>query len=337
VLDCRLDALKDLLGMWRLAVDAVEPKVVTAPVRSLLNRISIPHAAVAAAKGVHFEILQTCNVMVRSDPDLLGRMLESLVENAVRFTAKGRVWVDCAIEGSRLRIAVHDTGIGIPDGHIDRIWEEFHQVGNPHRGLGLGLAVVRRLSRVLDHPVSVSSAAGAGSVFTVSLPIESAQVFHLPGTAAHGGGTPKRRHARCAVLVDDDILVLLALAATFEDWGYDVLTAESADQAVERLEASGRTPDIVVVDYRLRDGHVGTDALLRIREKVGAPVPGIILTGENGPDCRRDAAWHGLEITLKPASSSMLQAAVERQISLGKRNLLPSDAVSRQGRVEGQG
>ena len=68
------------------------------------------------------------------------------------------------------------------------------------------------------------------------------------------------RSGRCAVLVDDDALVLLALAATFEDWGYDVLTAESADQAVERLEASGRTPDIVVVDYRLRDSHVGTDA-----------------------------------------------------------------------------
>jgi CheY-like chemotaxis protein len=87
------------------------------------------------------------------------------------------------------------------------------------------------------------------------------------------------------------------------------------------LEASCRSPDIVVVDYRLRDGRIGTDALLRIREQVGAPIPGIILTGESGPDRRRDAALHGLEIALKPASSSMLRVAVERQISLGKRGL----------------
>jgi signal transduction histidine kinase len=109
VLDCRLDALRDLLGMWRLAVGAVEPKAVTVPVRSLLDRISIPHAAVAAAKGMHFEISPTCDVMVRSDPDLLGRMVGSLIENAVRFTAVGRVWVDCAIKeggntGGRLSI-----------------------------------------------------------------------------------------------------------------------------------------------------------------------------------------------------------------------------------------
>lgn len=173
-------------------------------------------------------------------------------------------------------------------------------------------------------------------MFTLSLPVETAQIFHLPGSTAYGGAL-KRRRGRCAILVDDDALVLMALAATFEDWGYDVLTAELADQAVERLEASGRSPDIVVVDYRLRDGHIGTEALLRIRERVGTPVPGIILTSESGTDCQRDAVLHGLEIAMKPASSSLLQAAVERQISLGRRELLLGDAVSWQGRMEARG
>ena len=230
---------------------------------------------------MHFEIFPTCNVMVRSDPDLLGRMVGSLIiENAVRFTARGRVWIDCAIEGSRLRVAVHDTGIGIPDRRIDRIWEAFQQVGNPHRGLGLGLAVVRRLSRVLDRPVP-SGAFGRGRGIDVHAVASTRNGPDLPSAGVnHHVGALNHRSGRCAVLVDDDALVLLALAATFEDWGYDVLTAESADQAVEALEASGRTPDIVVVDYRLRDSHVGTDALLRIREQVGTPVP------RNHPDGR---------------------------------------------------
>ena len=126
----------------------------------------------------------------------------------------------------------------------------------------------------------------------------------------------KRRGSRLVVLVDDDAMVLLALAATFEEWGYDVLTAETADQAVERLETSGRSPDIMIVDYRLRDGRFGTEALLRIRASVGIQVPGIILTSEISADCQKEAALHGLGIALKPISSSKLHTAVEMQMKL---------------------
>jgi CheY-like chemotaxis protein len=126
----------------------------------------------------------------------------------------------------------------------------------------------------------------------------------------------KRRGSRLVVLVDDNAMVLLALAATFEEWGYDVLTAETADQAVERLETSGRSPDIMIVDYRLRDGRFGTEALLRIRASVGIQVPGIILTSEISADCQKEAALHGLGIALKPISSSKLHTAVEMQMKL---------------------
>lgn len=134
-----------------------------------------------------------------------------------------------------------------------------------------------------------------------------------------GGVTLKRRGSRFVVLVDDDAMVLMALAATFEEWGYDVLTAETADQAVERLETSGRIPDIMVVDYRLRDGRFGTEALLRIRARVGIQVPGIILTSEISADCQKEAALHGLGLALKPITSSKLHTAVETQMTLTMR------------------
>jgi CheY-like chemotaxis protein len=138
----------------------------------------------------------------------------------------------------------------------------------------------------------------------------------------------KRRGNRFVVLVDDNAMVLLALAATFEEWGYDVLTAETADQAVERLETSGRSPDIMIVDYRLRDGRFGTEALLRIRASVGIQVPGIILTSEISADCQKEAALHGLGIALKPISSSKLHTAVEMQMTLTMRETPPENEAA---------
>ncbi|WP_158046961.1 ATP-binding protein [Skermanella pratensis] len=176
-----LDALKvlldGLLDISRLDADVVEPTVEDVPLDPLLDQVGSAYAKVAAAKGLSFEI-RACGGTVRTDRTLLSRILNNLLENAVHYTEAGRIRIDCRRTGDTVRIEVQDTGIGIPPDHMEDIWTEFHQVGNPERdrnqGLGLGLAIVDRLARLLGHRVDVRSALGRGSVFSIELPAGAA-------------------------------------------------------------------------------------------------------------------------------------------------------------------
>lgn len=313
-----LDALKglldSLLDVSRLDAGVVTPVVEDFDVAEVMDPIRAAYAPVAAGKGIGWQV-EVCAGRVRSDRTLLSRLLRNLVENAIRYTESGLVRVQCRADGRFLSIVVQDTGVGIPDEHLERIFEEFHQVGNPERdrnqGLGLGLAIVRRLSRLLDHPVQVRSAVGRGSAFRVLVPMGDAVVAAPAGAA---GSAPGQGQGRFAVLVDDDAIVLMGLQMILTEWGYAVLAAGSADQAMERLSAQARAPDIVIADYRLREGRIGTEVILRVRERYGAGVPGVILTGETGPDCLLDATAHGLTVIHKPVTPRELGAAVDQQL-----------------------
>jgi len=325
LLERGLDTLKGLLdGLFdlsRLDTSGLEARVEDFPLGPLVEDIAAAYAPIAASKGVAFSVTGFGDQPVRSDPTLLGRMLRNLVENAIRFTERGRVDLACVADGNRLRIEVRDTGIGIPPDQYDAIFEEFHQVANSERdrgqGLGLGLAIVKRLSTLLDHPVGVRSALGRGSVFSVTVP-RAAVARCAPCAAASqtNAGGAEIGKGRLAILVDDDAIVLLGLRAMMQDWGYTTLIAGSIEQALEAVRRSGRVPDIIIADYRLRDGRVGTEAVQQIRKAVGHAVPGIILTGEVGPDCRLDAARHGLGIAFKPVTPRQLLGALEQHLDM---------------------
>ncbi|WP_448207090.1 PAS domain S-box protein [Azospirillum sp. sgz302134] len=308
-LDALRDLLDSLLDISRLDAGVVEPAVEDFPLSELIDHVAAAYAPVATARGLELKAAQ-CPMVVRSDRTLLGRMVRNLIENALRYTESGRIAIECRPAGDRLRIEVHDTGIGIPPEHLEWIWEEFHQVGNPerdrNRGLGLGLAIVQRLSNLLDHPVNVRSRPGEGSVFSIEVPLgeEVPAPAHAPTTEIVGSG-------RLALLVEDDVIVLLGLKATFESWGYEVLAAGSADQALTQLRKAGRRPDVVVADYRLREGRTGTEAILRIRALCGVNLPGILLTGETGAEAQHDAAAHHLHVIHKPVTPRQLGAALE--------------------------
>ena len=311
-----LDALKELLDslldMSRLDAGVVQPNIETVPMVPLFDHIAASYRPVAAAKGLDLHVL-SCNAAARTDRTLLTRMVRNLVENALRYTENGRIDIECRQAGGRLLIEVRDTGIGIPPDHLERIWEEFHQVGNPerdrNRGLGLGLAIVRRLSQLLNHPVDVQSKPGQGTSFVIALPL--GRTIESPLSPAEAATTG---HGRFAVVVDDDAIVLLGLETIFREWGYEVLVAGSAEKAVEALRRRGRRPDLIVADYRLREGRFGTEAVAGIRALFegagGPPVPGLILTGETGPECERDASAHGLGIIHKPVTPRQLSHAL---------------------------
>ncbi|MBF0391329.1 MAG: response regulator [Alphaproteobacteria bacterium] len=307
-LDALRELLNGLLDISRLDAGVVAPSIEDFALQDLIEQIEAAYKPLAAAKGDLTFHIDPCPAVVRSDPTLLGRMVRNLVENALRYTEAGRIDVVFVAGAGQLRIEVHDTGMGIAPEHLDRIWEEFHQLGNPerdrNRGLGLGLAIVRRLSVLLGHPVEVTSRPGRGSVFSITVPlgVEAPRQTQSPLTAIAGAGD-------YAVLIDDDPIVLLGLKTIFESWGFQVLAAGSIDQALSELE---RRPEIVVADYRLRDGHSGAEAIWRIRDLWGADVPGVVLTGDTGEAVRDDAAAHGLSVIYKPATPRQLAEILDK-------------------------
>ncbi len=314
-LDTLKNLLDSLLDVSRLDAGVIVPQFTNLPLGPLLDEIQAAYAPIAASKGLEFSVEQRCAPLaVRSDRLLLERMLRNLVENAIRYTERGHVCIDCIPTPDGVSIRVCDSGIGISAEHQAKVFEEFHQVGNPERdrsqGLGLGLAIVQRLSRLLHHPVHVRSEPGQGSTFSIEVPGAAEPLAELPAPPEPVTDTPGRD--RLAVLVDDDPIVLTGLRTVFREWGYDVVIADSAEQALERVSIVARVPDIVIADYRLRERKVGTDAIVRIREQVGHPVPGVILTGEIGPECERDAAVHGLTVVHKPVTPRQLLAVVQR-------------------------
>lgn len=173
------DLLDSLLDVSRLDAGKMTSQIEEIEFAGLIEHLNASYALMAERKGLGWSVEPACgSVRVRSDRILLGRMLRNLIENAIRYTDQGRVWVDCRRVGGSLHIEVHDTGIGIPADQLGRIFEEFHQVqpaeGASVQGLGLGLSIVQKLSRLLGHEISVRSAAGRGTVFSIEVPIVEA-------------------------------------------------------------------------------------------------------------------------------------------------------------------
>ncbi|MCW2239213.1 hybrid sensor histidine kinase/response regulator [Azospirillum canadense] len=312
-----LDALKglldSLLDVSRFDAGVVQPILEDFALGTLIDQVAVEYAPIAEGKGLMLRAAP-CADVVRSDRTLLARVIRNLVENAIRYTETGEVRIACDRVGTTVRIAVHDTGIGIPEEHLSRVWEEFHQVGNAERdraqGFGLGLAIVRRITELLDHPIDVRSVPDAGSVFSIGVPAGRAAAVPRSMETA----TPTRGSGQLAVVVDDDPIVLLGLKTMLEEWGYEVVIAGSTDDALERLQRAGRPPHIIVADYRLREGRIGTEAILAIRRMFRTAIPGIILTGETGPECHRDAASYGLRVMHKPVTPRQLGRALDRQL-----------------------
>ena len=319
LLDRGLDTLKalldSLLDVSRLDAGIIQPVIGNAPLDDIIEEIEASFAPVAAAKGLNLVVDQACDVTVCTDRVLLGRMIRNLVENAIRYTEQGEIRIGCRHAGGFARIEVSDTGIGIAPEHRERIFEEFHQVANSERdrsqGLGLGLAIVRRLSKLLDHAVRVQSEVGQGSTFSIDVPLGRSEAVD---DAAPSAPVEVLRPGLLALVVDDDAMVLTGLRTALEGWNFQVVMAGSGTEALHRLRELGRSPDIVITDYRLRDGEVGTEVVQRVRAFLGRRLPGIILTGETDPEHHQLAALHDLSLAHKPVTPRQLYGALERQL-----------------------
>jgi PAS domain S-box-containing protein len=308
------DLLDSLLDISRLDAGVLQPQLRPVRLQTVVDRLVAEFAEEAVQKGLSLRVRAT-PVVVLSDPKLLERLLRNLISNALRYTEKGGVLIGARRRRDHALLGVWDTGIGIPAAATERIFEEFFQLGNPERdrkrGLGLGLAIVERISRLLDHPVTVRSREGRGSVFEIALPLAAATVGEAAAPTATG---PLALAGLRVLAIDDEPMQRQAMAALFQAWGCKADIVRSAVEALQVLSASGARPDAIVADYRLRDGRNGADAIRIVRQFVGRNVPGILITGDTEPSRLAEAKASGFRLLHKPVDPDRLRAEIEASL-----------------------
>lgn len=310
--DVMEDLFNSLLDVSRLDAGIVHPRVATVPLEPLMERVRIEYESAASQKDLSLSVVRN-SLYVRSDPVLLERIMRNLVANAVRYTDKGRIILGARREAQSVRIEVWDSGRGIPKDKYREIFQEFRQLDNPQRdrrkGLGLGLAIVERLVKLLDHPLELRSQLGKGSVFAISVPRGRREDF-VPGEA-DGQIVVDRDVANSLILViDDEPDVRESMLALLGKWRCEVIAAESCTEMLKKLVSVQRMPDLIVSDYRLQGEENGIDVVARLREEFNAQVPALLITGDTGMEQLRDVEESGLHVLHKPLNPSRLRALI---------------------------
>lgn len=309
------DLFNALLDISRLDAGALAPEVADFALAHTLRRIETTFASAASEKGLRLRVAPSA-AWVKSDPILLERILLNLVSNAVRYTDRGGILVGARRRGRQVHIEVRDTGLGIPPDQTQKIFGEFYRIGSPDRnrrgGLGLGLAIVERLCRLLGHSISCASAPGRGSCFAVSVPRISPQRSTEKAPATRAIADPAT--GRLVVVIDDDALVLDGMRGMLRSWGCYVVAAESDGAALASLDGDDRRPDLIISDYRLGGGDTGIEAVERLRSAFDAPIPAFLISGDTAPECLNEARAHGFHLLHKPVAPMALRAMVNQML-----------------------
>ncbi len=305
--------LNALLDVSKLEAKVVHPEITDFNLRGMLTQLAAEFGAQARAKGIEMRLVGSSTV-VRTDPSLLSRVLGNFLANAVQHTERGKILFGCRRIGASVRIAVLDTGGGIPEEGLELIFEEFYQHGKrrPDRntGLGLGLAIAQRTARLLEHPLHVTSQVGRGSMFAVDVPLgsvareaEEARRWSQMVTGDIAGAT--------IVVLEDDAIVRKATERLLRGWGAVVIAREGSGEAIDELGRAAAYPDILIADYQLVD-ETGIEAVAKIREVCGRDIPTIMVTGDPTPERLAEIAGSGATTMSKPVSPAELRLLVRK-------------------------
>jgi Na+/proline symporter/signal transduction histidine kinase len=312
-IDASLEAVEEifaaLLDISRLDTGAMPPEMSDFRIDELLARLEVEFAPLAREKGLDL-VFMPCSLAVRSDRRLLRRLLQNLVSNAIKYTPKGSVLVGCRRRGSRLRIDVYDTGIGIPHAKRRAVFKEFHRLdqgARVARGVGLGLSIVERIARVLDCEVVLKSTFGSGSRFSVEVPRAAAAA--APELPAIAKATTGQLAGTVVLCIDNERAILDGMHALLGGWGCRVLKAADLAEALAAIEGSGTEPDGLLVDYHL-DGGNGIGAIAELRRRYGRDLAAILVTADRSLHVREEARAVGVHVLNKPLKPASLRALI---------------------------
>jgi len=304
------DLLDGLLDISRLDAGALTPQWQSVSLDALMESVAEQYQPLAQARNLDFHV-HRCGLAVYADRRLLRRVIQNFVANALRYTPSGRVVLGCRRHPTEVDIEVWDTGPGIPPHHLQQIFEEFARLDQSspwgERGLGLGLSICQRISRVLDAPIRVRSQVGHGSVFSICVARAARMPARPPTRAVSGDGLAGLR----VLCLDNDREILDGMQALLTRWQVQVETAETIDEALAR--AVLQQPQVFLVDYHLHDRADGLAALDALRAVCGDASSGALLTADGSDALKQRARAGGYVVLTKPIKPAMLRAFLAAQ------------------------
>lgn len=312
-LDTMGELLDALLDISKLDGGSVQPDKRDFRLAEILDRIVTDNIQQAREKGLQFDCEDT-QLIVHSDSGLLERVLENFVTNAIRYTEHGQVSIICRSSDDVVQISVTDTGVGIPQGDTERVFEEYYQLDNQVRdrrkGLGLGLSIVKHIAKLLDHSILVESELGKGSVFSIKVPLGSPLAVPTDlSTAQHRDNTRRP----IVLFVDDDPAIIDATSLLLCSSNIEVFTGLCGDEALAHL-ANGVRPDMLVSDFRL-PGYDGIEVARRVRRTTTDSLPVVIMTGDTSAEKIQAANLSDCTVLKKPVDTDRLIALIESSVA----------------------
>jgi two-component system CheB/CheR fusion protein len=305
--------LNTLLDINQLEAGVIHAEIESFPLDELFEHLDSDFGYHMRAQGLDWRVVPS-KCVVRSDPRLLEQILRNLLSNAVKFTTSGKVLLGCRRRGEAMHIEVWDTGSGIPEEHRLAIFEEFHQMDNPARdpskGLGLGLAIVQRLSSLLGHPIDLRSRPGRGSMFSVAVPL-AAETSAATKLVRQRAAIEQTKTTLSILVIEDDPTIRELLELLLRDAGHRPISVGDGVAAL----ASTELPDLVLADFNLPNGPNGVELIAELRRKFERQIPAIVLTGDISTEALHAIASQGCTHLDKPVETAELLRVVAHTLS----------------------
>jgi len=309
--------LGGLLDMSRLDAGAQEAHWEHFPLAQVVGPLAAEFTVLARDRGLRLRTAN-CDYIVFSDPQLLRRVLQNFLSNAIRYTRRGRVLLGCRRKGNDLNIEVWDSGPGIPEEKRKEIFEEFRRLDefddDQERGLGLGLAIADRIAGMLGHPLSLRSWPGRGSVFAIAVPVGDIAAVSLRRTSAPDLAE-NRLAGRRVLCMENEPAVLSGIEALLSSWGCHTVAVRDRESAMSWVRKGEAMPDILLVDYHLDRGESGLELAEEMQELWGSRVPSIVITADHTQDAQTAANARGCKILRKPVKPAALRAVMNSMLA----------------------
>ena len=303
-----------LLDISRLDAGVVEVETGHLGLHELFDELRFEYSEAAENQNTQLYISNAQDYVV-TDGLLLTRILRNLIENALLHAPGSQIRVEAREykgpfdnapqKDSEIEIIVSDTGPGIPEAKREVVFSEYYQLNNPERdrnkGLGLGLSIVKRLSTLLEHDLELSDNPGGGTIFRIRLPEGNAHEFKsIRAMDAPIHDAQNSFPGLCVVVIDDEADIRDGMTITLSNAGCEVHACESAEEARSIVVSNELTPDLIIADYRLREGETGDAAVELIREELSEDIPALLITGDTSSTRVKEASESQIRLLHKP-------------------------------------
>ena len=318
-----LEDVESLLGtlvdISKLDAGLIKPDIAPFAVSELLENLAAEYHQIAGSEGLRLDFIPS-SALVRSDIQLLARILRNLLSNAIRYTTSGRILLGCRRRRQSLSIEVWDSGIGIAEDKLGEVFQEFKRGDvtprKQDRGLGLGLAIVDKIARMLGHRIRVSSQLGKGSMFAIEVPLTTRAP--RPRVVQETPDLLLERLSGSRIWVlDNDAAICAGMRTLLEAWGCQVVTALSEEDLARQVDNYHADADLLIADYHLDDGHNGVDAVALINARRSTPLPALMITANYSNELKQQMRELGHTLMHKPVRPMKLKTAMSHLLERG--------------------